>query len=292
VPAATLRTLLAGLIDYAGLFPPAALDMTGAVTEYAAHRTTAESWMLGRFIVPVSRLEEFTAARSAVPAGPWLLSVLPSADLSGSLNAIEVFNSSLATDARIDTIEMRLDRADEIEAALALIPPDLMAYVEIPIGADVEARLEAVARGEGRAKVRTGGVTAEAFPTSQMLARFIGACAAVGVPFKATAGLHHPLRGEYRLTYEPGSPNGTMFGFLNVFLAAGYARAGLEPAYIARLLEERDARSLTFTDDAVTWRGATLSASALTGLRHHVALAFGSCSFSEPVDDLRHIGLL
>ena len=87
-----------------------------------------------------------------------------------------------------------------------------------------QPRLAVLSAAGARAKVRTGGVTEGAFPASHALARFIQSCADAGVPFKATAGLHHPLRGEYRLTYEPGSPHGMMFGFLNVFLAAAFAR--------------------------------------------------------------------
>ena len=85
----------------------------------------------------------------------------------------------------------------------------------------------AIARRGGRAKMRTGGVTAEAFPTAAQVLRFLRACTEARVPFKATAGLHHPLRAEYRLTYAPDSPRGTMFGFLNVFLTAVLLRHGL-----------------------------------------------------------------
>ena len=99
--------------------------------------------------------------------------------------------------------------------------------------------LAAVRRLGGRAKVRTGGVTRDAFPTTSDLIRFLRRCVRAGLPFKATAGLHHPLRAEYRLTYAPDSPAGVMFGFLNLFLATAFLRAGMEETEAARLLEER-----------------------------------------------------
>jgi hypothetical protein len=125
-----------------------------------------------------------------------------------------------------------------------------------------------------------------------VLARFIQACADAGVPFKATAGLHHPLRGKYRLTYEAGSPHGMMFGFLNVFLAAALARTGLTARELAMLLEESDATAFAFTESGASWRGRNVSRTEISAVRHHVALSFGSCSFREPVDDLRSLGLL
>ena len=292
----SLRTLLHALVDYAGLFPPAALDMPAAVHEYAHHRAGEHAWMLGHFILPVSRLDEFAAVRGEL--GPsligdvWRLSVLPGADLDATLDAIAAFNARPAGDAVVDTIEMKHDAVPDLAAALAKVPPTLTTYVEVPIDEDLAPRLAAIAAAGARAKVRTGGVTAGAFPASHALARFIQACADAGVPFKATAGLHHPLRGEYRLTYEPGSPHGMMFGFLNVFLAAAFARTGLTLKDLALLLEEKDASTFAFTETGASWRGKTVSRTEISAVRHHVALSFGSCSFQEPVDDLRSLGLL
>ena len=294
VQSSSLRTLLHSLIDYAGLFPPAALDMHAAVHEYALHRASDHAWMLGHFILPVSRLDEFAASHAALGPSPigdvWRLSVLPGPDLDATLAAIAAFNTS--TRAVVDTIEIKQDAVPDISAALGKIPPALTTYVELPIDDDLAPRLAAISRAGARAKVRTGGVTPGAFPASHALARFIQACADAAVPFKATAGLHHPLRGEYRLTYEPASPHGMMFGFLNVFLAAAFARTGMTLRELAQLLEEKDATAFEFTETSASWRGKTVSRAELSAVRHHVALSFGSCSFQEPMDDLRSLGLL
>jgi len=294
VTSTTLRTLLHSLVDYAGLFPPAALDMHAAVHEYAHHRAGEHAWMLGHFILPVSRLDEFAVSHAALGSSPvgdvWRLSALPGPDLDATLATIAAFNTSTA--AVVDTIELKVDAVPDLAAALAKIPATLTAYVELPIDDDLARRLAVLSGAGARAKVRTGGVTEGAFPASHSLARFIQACADAAVPFKATAGLHHPLRGDYRLTYEAGSPHGMMFGFLNVFLAAAFARAGLTLKELALLLEEKDADSFQFTETSASWRGKTVSRTEISAVRHHVALSFGSCSFQEPVDDLRSLGLL
>jgi len=300
VTSTTLRTLLRSLVDYAGLFPPAALDMPAAVHEYAAHRAGADAWMLGHFILPASRLDEFEASLASLGGSAigdvWQLSVLASADLDATLTAIDDFNTrSRASEGRTavaDTIELKLEAVPDLEAALAAVPAGLTTYVELPVDDDLARYLAAISRAGARAKVRTGGVTPGAFPASHALARFIQACADAGVPFKATAGLHHPLRGEYRLTYEPGSPHGMMFGFLNVFLAAAFARTGLTARELAMLLEEGDVTAFAFTESGASWRGRSVSRTEISAVRHHVALSFGSCSFREPVDDLRSLGLL
>jgi hypothetical protein len=141
------------------------------------------------------------------------------------------------------------------------------------------------------AKLRTGGVVADAFPSSELVARFIRACLRAGVPFKATAGLHHPVRASYRLTYEAGGPTGVMFGYLNVFLAAALMATGLDDADAIRLLDERDPDAFELRTDSIGWRGHVLTAAEVRRARERVAVSFGSCSFREPVDELKPLTL-
>ncbi len=128
------------------------------------------------------------------------------------------------------------------------------------------------------------------------MARFLRACTVARVPFKATAGLHHPLRGSYPLTYAPDAPRGTLFGFLNVFLAAALAPA-LTGEELEALLQEESAAALgltgdALTEDAITWRGHRLEGAALEESRRRFALSYGSCSFTEPIEDLQELSLL
>ena len=295
-----LDSLLRGAIDYAGLFPPAGLGMAEAVSNYASYRAGEHAWALGRFVLPVSRLAEFeSAAESLLPRGPgstaWRVAALLGKDAGADLHTLGEFNCSHAADGAgsvaADVVEGKADSADAIAGLLGKVPRYMQAYVEVPIGRDPAPLIEAIGRAGGRAKVRTGGITADAFPPAADLVRFIRACLAGGVPFKATAGLHHPLRADYRLTYEPGSDCGTMFGFLNLFLAAAFMAEGMSDRDAELLLEERDRSTLRFEAGGVEWRGQRVEADAIRRSREDGIVSFGSCSFTEPVGDLASLGL-
>jgi len=301
----SLRDLLSGLIDYAGLFPPAALDMPTAAREYAEYRESEYLWALGRFVVPVARIDEFeNATEGVLPDGGWegndfwRLSALGGGDLSSDLNRIAEFNRKHSTPdsstggAIIDTIEFKAGRPDEIENATRLTPGNLTPYFEIPIGDDPAELIGKIAEFEARAKVRTGGVTADAFPSSFNLARFIKICAEEDVSFKATAGLHHPLRSVNKLTYAPDSASAMMHGFLNVFLAAAFAQNGMDVDRLVELLEEKSPEAFQFESGGVTWRDEMVVRGQLRNTRSLLAIAFGSCSFEEPIEDLKKMGLL
>jgi hypothetical protein len=295
----SLRDLLSGLIDYAGLFPPAALDMRTATRRYAEYREGEYRWALGRFVLPVARLDEFEkAAEGILPDGGWegddfwRLSALGGDDLPSDLNRIAEFNQKRAGAAVIDTIEIKAGRVGDIENVVKLTPANLMPYFEVSIGDDPTELIKSIAEAEARAKVRTGGVTADAFPSSFDLARFIKICAEEDVPFKATAGLHHPLRSVNTLTYAPDSASAMMHGFLNVFLAAAFAQSGLDVDRLVELLEEKSPEAFQFDSGGVTWRDEMIVRGQLRNSRNLLAIAFGSCSFEDPIDDLKKIGLL
>lgn len=300
MPGELLKALLHDLVDYAGLFPPAKLDMQPAVEEFARQRAGSHAWMLARFVVPATRLGEFeTAAQEHLPrdedAEPWRLSVLPGTDPEGARRRIDAFNSTHQEVANglavADAVEYKpTSEADIIRAAG--IFRDLEIYFELPYNTELGSLMAAVAQQGGRAKIRSGGVSADAFPTAAEVAYFLATAWKTGIPMKATAGLHHPLRGEYRLTYESDSPVGTMHGFLNMFLAAGFTRAGLDQEEVAALLEERDLSAFTFTEHHVRWRGHALDLKSIRATRDCFALSYGSCSFAEPLEDLRRLQLL
>jgi len=291
----SIHTLLHGLIDYAGLFPPAQLDMAAAVAGYSSYRAGPQCWALGRFVVPVARLAEFESAagpRLPTAGAPWKLAALAGPHLPADLAAITVFNARLAGRVLVDAVELKAGTPDAIAGALTQVDGRLDAYLEIPIADDPAPLVAALARHGGRGKVRTGGVTADAFPAPADLLRFLRRCIDAAVPFKATAGLHHPLRGPYRLTYAPGSPCATMFGFLNVFLAAAFLDHGMGWADALAVLEETSPAAFRFEEEGVSWRSHRLDEAELRHTRRRSATAFGSCSFQEPIDDLHVLGLL
>jgi hypothetical protein len=296
-PSAALAALTTGLIDYAGLFPPAALDMASAVAKYDAYlRSPPEQRaLLGRFVVTVARLDELAEAAAPYFAQdkerPWRLSVLGGAELEADARAVRAFNTAMAGAAVADVVETRAMSRDGILAAANVHDPEAL-FIEIPSASDPAPLLEYIARAGAGAKIRTGGVVPDAIPPSADVGRFLLACAAADVRFKATAGLHHPMRAARALTYEADSPTAIMHGFLNVFLAAALARAGGAAADMAALIGETARAAVRFDDAGVTWRSRRFPTAQLRDARADFAISFGSCSFCEPIEDLVALGLL
>jgi hypothetical protein len=292
---AAVQALLAGLIDYAGLFPPAGLAMAPAVAAYAAHRRSAERWILARFVVPVARLGEFEEAFAKLgPAergeGPWALSGLVGADTAGDARAAEAFNARHGGAASIRSLEMRVDGVAQITAARDAVPAAFELFYEVPLRGDLRWLLAAVRSVGGRAKVRTGGVTAPDIPAPDAVLKFLEGCAAIRLPFKATAGLHHAVRAEQALTYEPGSPRATLFGYLNILLAATALWEQRPRADALHLLESESGAGLVLGGDELSWGASRISAEALRRARSEFVLSVGSCSFDEPVGEIRALG--
>jgi hypothetical protein len=291
--ASAIRALLSGAIDYAGLFPPAALGMSEAVKNFAAYRRGEHAWALGRFIVPAAKLGEFSAALAAHrDGGVWKISALAGNDLAADLAAIQLFNEKHTDGAVVDTLELKAGTANAIADAGKQIAGRYEAFYEIPFGANVRELLDAIAQVNGRAKIRTGGVTADAFPSPDALAAFLEHCTATRLAFKATAGLHHPVRAAYRLTYEPNSTSATMHGFLNVFFASAFAHAGWSAARLAEVLSETAPDAFQFESGGASWRSHRLAQENLQQAHTNFSLSFGSCSFEEPISDLQKLGWL
>jgi hypothetical protein len=292
----SVRVLLSEIVDYAGLFPPAALSMPEAVINYATYKNSNYKWMLGRFIVPVERLDEFLESAGdfiSRAAEPWKLSVLAGEDIFGAIRKVEEFNAVNAPRAVIDCIEIKADTASRIEKVAGAVPPGVETFFEIPIGMELAELTVNLALNDARAKLRTGGTTPEAFPPVKMITRFIRTCIAANVPFKATAGLHHPVRCYKPLTYEADAPEGMMNGFLNLFLAVGFARAGFKSSLLEEILEDEFEKNFEFDAGGVLWRQEHyLNTNLLRLLREKSIISFGSCSFEEPIADLQEIGLL
>jgi hypothetical protein len=285
----SIRLLMNSVIDYAGLFPPAGLEMTEALRDYARFRTGKQNWMLGRFIVPVLRLAEL---ESHVDEFKQLhLSALGSADPESDFEQIATFNRRQASFV-IDSLEIKAQSAEEIDRAMQIFADRLRTIFEIPIGENTRPLLAAIARSGGQAKVRTGGVRPELFPSPAQLAGFILDCAATRVPFKATAGLHHALRAVYPFTYEPSSPSGVMHGFGTVLVAAAFAYAGADVGTIEAILEEQTIESFNLNEKGISWRSGRLDTNTLGEMRERLFISFGSCSFEEPVAELKALKMI
>lgn len=291
-----VRSLLRGIIDYAGLFPPASATMEDAVAEFARQRQSGASWMLSAFVVPVSRLGELSTAaagRLGEAKGPWPLSVLVGADYHEELAALGKWIRAMEPgEFGVVALEHRPARPDRI-ADLASRATGIELYLELPWDADLRPWVDAVAAARAWAKIRCGGVTPELIPPVDRVAEFLRVCAAAGIGLKFTAGLHHPVRAEHPLTYEEDAPRAMMHGFLNVFVAAALvARGGLSDLDLLAVLEETDPEAFRVGPDGVAWRDLLVPTADLVSVRERFARSFGSCSFAEPVEDLQHLGVL
>lgn len=300
------RILLEALVDYAGLYPPAVLDMGAAVRNYAHYRAGGAGWMLGRFVCPAAALADFSSkADPLLPrdagAIPWRLAVTGSGDIEADLAAIAAFNERHRVcfeecGAKADVYEVKAHSVDEIVRLGASVPHDLITYIEVPVRDDLDELVEVIARTGRRAKLRAGGTATDAFPSSAQVLRFLRACLAHDVIAKATAGLHHPLRGVYRLTYEADAPTGRMFGYLNVLLTAALLLNGGSEAEALALLESSDPAAFVVTEAQVAWQGPdgliTFGRNVLQQARERCVAGIGSCSFTEPVDEGRGLGWL
>ncbi|MET9179624.1 hypothetical protein ABZX88_15585 [Kitasatospora aureofaciens] len=263
--------LFRGLFDDAAVFPPGNLPVVEAVPAHRAHRTAWYADAVGPFLCGAGRLGELAAAVEGT--GPLRVGlVLPggSAELGPALTAAAPFELAGVELATRDTAEAvaELDR---------LLPPDVPAAVELPRellrGDGLDETLDVLVDSAYRAKFRTGGVVAEAFPDEDELAAFLTGCARRGLPYKCTAGLHNAVRHtDLKTGFEH-------HGFLNVLLAAQET----DRAAAAEVLAERDGEVLATAVRALSGRQVTVIRNSFT--------AFGTCSITEPLDDLAALGL-
>ena len=287
-----VRILLAEAIDYAGLFPPAALEMDAAVANFARYLAGGCHWMLGSFVVPAERLMELEPLLKKNRAHGWRISALLGCEFKQGLKSIVEFHLKAGERAHVDSVEFKIESRDELNPILELLPHNIQAYAELSVSGTLAEQIEAIRMARICAKIRTGGVTASGFPRLQQVARFISACALAGVPFKATAGLHHPLRGVYSLDGARRAPHVPMHGFLNILIAAAAAKAGAMELQLPEILAERGERAFAFHKHGLNWRRLKISNRQLREAREQVVMSFGSCSFDQPVEEPRALELL
>lgn len=277
--------MLAGLFDYAGMFPPAGQDLRVAVQDYLAYRSGQHALALGRLVIHEKAL---STLRDELPeeVRDLRLSVT-----STGINP-DAIRRYIGEGLPIETIEVKAEDRHEILRWNESLPAGIAMYVEVPVSSVESGVLNAISETGICAKLRMGGVVADTFPSSASVAVMLKALAQRKIPFKATAGLHHPLRSRHRFTYQKDSQVGMMHGFVNLFCAATLVWFGGEADEAEQLLEEQDPQAWRVAADSLRWRSRNWGANQLQEVRERFLMSIGSCSFSEPMNDLETLGWL
>ena len=312
------KALFDGIIDYAGLFPPAQLPMDEALARFLQHRASEDGCMLARFVCPAARLDELGWLVAGADASqlPIAVSVLGRGGdtLEAFLESIDqderaagAFSASLADNATVDAFEVPLPKAGGAAVAvnkawgklthngsLSLTP-----FFEVSLLGEWRPRLPAAVaavrdtdRKAGDTKrvglkIRCGGLEASAIPEVEAVAAAIATCRATEVPLKATQGLHHPFR------HHDPKLNTKVHGFINLFAASVLTHVhDLPVKNLIEIIAELDPTAFTIDPERLVWRHLEASAQEVAESRREVLTSFGSCSFSEPRDDLRGLGAI
>jgi len=285
----SLRALFSSCIDYAGLFPPAGLGMAEVLERFVRYRQGPGSWMLGRLVLPLSRLRELEPleASGLASLSRWPVSLLLPKDAGSHLDDLEAAFDRWG--GRLGVVSLEVPPLDSPQAVTSLagrLPAGVESYFELDWAGDPDEYLAAIAVSGAAAKLRTGGILPELFPDPARLAERVWSCARNGVAFKATAGLHHPVRGRHPLTYAPDSPQAPMHGFVNLYLLAALFHSGkVGPEEGARVLED-GAEGFRFEEEQASWRGRVVEVQEMEACRVRLLHSFGSCSFEEPLAGL------
>lgn len=282
----TTRRLLAGLIDDAALFPPGNAPMAAAVPAHDAHERSWYGPFIGPFLCPDVRLAELVDALGGRDAdvGPLRVIVI----VTGGAAAVGEAVGTVKDEPRLALAGVEVPptgNGEGIEAArqavvrlTAEVPADVPAFLEVARGPAAEGVLDVLAGTRVRAKLRTGGTSAAAFPGEREVADFMLQCLRREVAFKCTAGLHHAVRHTARdLGFEH-------HGFLNVLLAVEAALAGGSVDDVAAVLAQRD-------EVGVAEGVKRLTGEQVTAIRRWFA-SYGTCDVGEPLDGIVGLGLL
>ncbi len=278
----SLSPLVSGLFDDAALFPPGDAPLPEALVAHAAHGRSPHADLVGTFVLPAGRLAELAAELAERPFPGELVLSLTVPDVAAADEAVA--RASALPGVSVAAVEVVVPPDQDVVTllagldALASRRPGLDVYVEVPRDDRRPAVVDALADTRYHAKLRTGGVVADAYPDERELASVVDLLVRRGVPFKATAGLHHAVRHT-----EPAT-GFEQHGFLNVLAAVAAAQGGADVFTLAGLLAERDGRVLV---DRLTALDPEASARLRGGFR-----SLGTCSVAEPLDDLLALGLV
>jgi hypothetical protein len=295
----SVRAFLAGIIDYAGLFPPAKLPLDQAIRNYADYRGGPDAWMLGRFVIPAARLDELDSYVALFsPETPLSLAVLGRGGeaidsflggLAADLQAVAAFRARHGAAVTADAYEVKMPPNIALNTSSEVLQRQLSGmsvFCETP-PTTWPSFIVALPGTWAGVKLRCGGLEASAFPDPAAVARVIAVCRDKRQALKFTAGLHHPIR------HFDSGVSAKMHGFLNVFGAGVLARArDLTYEQVREIIEDEDPSHFCFDESGIAWKQHRATTDEIVTARKQFVVSFGSCSFDEPRADLRAMGIL
>jgi len=276
----SVQSLLQGLVDYAGLFPPAALPLSEVLARFGSYQESAWGSLLGRLVGPCSRVSELLALLNESDA--FLISGL--VDDPAQLHLVDDFHKRAHRRVQVDCLEAKFvpELAKDWQRSW-----NYRLFWEV--SSDTLERASSLAGGRVGLKLRTGSVDPSAFPNSSLVCEFLQCCKARDLTYKFTAGLHHAQPGVYATTYDEDSKRCRMFGFLTLFLAGALWHIDrLDLHRLKRLLEDERPK-LELREGQIALQGEWLSLEQIDDYRRRAGQSFGSCSFSEPVEELKEL---
>jgi hypothetical protein len=312
----SLNLFLNGIIDYAGLFPPANLTLHNSYSNYLKYMESPHSRMLAKFIIPAGKLSDLAEiyerfdVNNKVP-----LSVLFNEaetedafniNLKNDIKAIKEFREKIADKAAAEAFELKVpadikDDEEKLKRFLVNINSniekklklDVPVFFESPADAVMPVVIEAISSFNKETKtrygfkLRTGGVKKSYFPDAGVIATAIKIAQNHELPIKFTAGLHHPFRhfNEGVQTY--------MHGFINMFAASVLnCSHNINRHEIKEILLDENPDNFEFHDTFFKWKNLVVLNSLIEDARKDYIISFGSCSFEEPIDDLKVLELI
>jgi len=325
------KAFMWGLIDYAGLFPPAKLPLDQAFNNYVSYQHEPDAWVLAKFICPVMLLKDLIPYKVVIQENSLdiSLTVLPSGIEMRStflecfpedLQEINQFLQKMDQGITVDALEFRIFPEllnHNTQPALHLFLNEISETLESAGFSNVQLFFE-LNQSEGwidkmkqfteeialfnqdlvktekssrsvtaGLKLRCGGEKPENVPSPEEVAQTIHSCVIAGIPFKATAGLHHPVR------HYDTSLKTTVHGFLNIFGSALLAyHHRLTQVEIQSIIMEEDPAQFIFDGHLFQYQQWSIDSDQMNILRKELVISFGSCSFDEPREDLIQLGLL
>ena len=318
----TLNAFIKNIIDYAGLFPPAKLPLNIAFENYKNYKTSVNNTFLSRFICPAGKLPEL---ENILKDKSEIYTDISISVLSSSGDNLEKFTENFKEDlkswkdfhknfkdfVKTNSLEVRIpddiiishdhEKLSEILNYISgeifnTLGQNVFIFCECLISKDWNEDFKFLINGisdhnltenNSGFKLRTGGVTANAFPDSEIIAFAIKENLDRAVPMKCTAGLHHPFR---HFDNEIGT---MMHGFVNVFGAGIIAmRHNISHSELLKILNDENPENFIFTDEYFSWDKYKISVEDTELARNKFMISFGSCSFDDPVNDLKALNLL